>query len=454
MGRRRGFKKFMRKLRHSIQKAAPILSAVSKVASVVPGVGTAAAMGLGAAAAAARGEKLSRVLGAGLTNAIPGVSQAATAIETARALGAGRMLRNMRAPDPARALRKLPALRSVHRTTDTVTREVLRRAPQLLARNPSDIARSTGLSARSIERVLQHGAPLAWMPLTRRAAGLVQRLSSVSPYHYSRDVGGLSTDGLTYTVETGDYPAKIAGKLTGDQNRWRELVAANPQKKKDPKTGNFKTLYAGEVLTLPSSWVKPVSQPTLSSAVVLKSKGIMAAWGKTDGANSAGPSDYGFRPEDVTSNWTDRDRLQLKAFEFWSKMADQSGTLTQAAVDALQRWAEAAVASPPATPATQPDVVFDPDVITSTPSDVPQLPAPTTTPTTQKPPVVSLPIPGIPQLPAPTTMPSDVPQLPAPTTTPTMPPNPTASQVMNTSSSGDPGALLGVAAAAIAALLL
>lgn len=71
-----------------------------------------------------------------------------------------------------------------------------------------------------------------------------------------------------YTVMRGDYPGKIAEKLTGDGGRWPELIRANPHKpvwtrseisklKTKPAgamAGNFKTLYAGERLILPESW--------------------------------------------------------------------------------------------------------------------------------------------------------------------------------------------------------
>ena len=60
----------------------------------------------------------------------------------------------------------------------------------------------------------------------------------------------------TYTVLPGDFPIKIAQKLIHDGNRWPELVAANPLKKK-AVDGNFATLLPGEVLQLPSSWGVP-----------------------------------------------------------------------------------------------------------------------------------------------------------------------------------------------------
>jgi nucleoid-associated protein YgaU len=58
----------------------------------------------------------------------------------------------------------------------------------------------------------------------------------------------------TYTVVSGDSAWRIAQKLTGDGNRWRELRDANPDKPRS-NDGNFKTLFAGEVLKLPDSWV-------------------------------------------------------------------------------------------------------------------------------------------------------------------------------------------------------
>jgi nucleoid-associated protein YgaU len=60
----------------------------------------------------------------------------------------------------------------------------------------------------------------------------------------------------TYTVQSGDYPIKIAQKIVHDGSRWKELVAANPNKKR-AADGNFATLLPGEVLKLPASWTEP-----------------------------------------------------------------------------------------------------------------------------------------------------------------------------------------------------
>jgi len=57
----------------------------------------------------------------------------------------------------------------------------------------------------------------------------------------------------TYTVLSGDSAWRIAQKLAGSGLKWKELVAANPTKKKSAD-GNFATLFAGEVLRVPSSW--------------------------------------------------------------------------------------------------------------------------------------------------------------------------------------------------------
>jgi nucleoid-associated protein YgaU len=57
----------------------------------------------------------------------------------------------------------------------------------------------------------------------------------------------------TYVVQSGDSAWKIAQKLAGSGLKWKELVAANPQKKR-AADGNFATLFAKEVLRVPASW--------------------------------------------------------------------------------------------------------------------------------------------------------------------------------------------------------
>lgn len=74
-------------------------------------------------------------------------------------------------------------------------------------------------------------------------------------------IGALDETGTKYIVEKGDYPARIATKLVGSSTRWKELVAANPQKSKSAD-GNFKFLNAGESLNLPASWQKAAPETT------------------------------------------------------------------------------------------------------------------------------------------------------------------------------------------------
>lgn len=89
-----------------------------------------------------------------------------------------------------------------------------------------------------------------------------RNLSNVSlrAYGLGYEAGALDFTALppVYVVESGDFPSKIAQKLTGDATRWPELVAANPQKSKG-SDGNFKTLFANEKLNLPVSWLPLVA---------------------------------------------------------------------------------------------------------------------------------------------------------------------------------------------------
>jgi hypothetical protein len=65
----------------------------------------------------------------------------------------------------------------------------------------------------------------------------------------------------TYLVKPGDSLYKIAGKLTGVANRWRELPKLNPVLK-----GPDWKIYPNQSLTLPLDWPEipggPVPNPT------------------------------------------------------------------------------------------------------------------------------------------------------------------------------------------------
>ena len=68
----------------------------------------------------------------------------------------------------------------------------------------------------------------------------------------------------TYVVASGDYPIKITQKFTGNGNRWKELIAANPDKPTRPD-GAWTTLLPGEIIVLPSAWNTNVSaRPALA----------------------------------------------------------------------------------------------------------------------------------------------------------------------------------------------
>jgi LysM repeat protein len=64
----------------------------------------------------------------------------------------------------------------------------------------------------------------------------------------------------TYKVRSGDSASKIAASFVHDGTRWKELVAANPNKKR-AHDGNFASLLPGEVLQLPASWTSGAARP-------------------------------------------------------------------------------------------------------------------------------------------------------------------------------------------------
>ena len=102
---------------------------------------------------------------------------------------------------------------------------------------------------------LEHQDALAgqWQEYLRIATAMwdAQRSQPATPPAPPQPV---STGQATYKVLSGDNPSIIARKLTGDANRWRELVNYNCPPKVKASNGNFKTLYAGEVLKLPAGW--------------------------------------------------------------------------------------------------------------------------------------------------------------------------------------------------------
>jgi hypothetical protein len=243
----------------------------------------------------------------------------------------------------------------------------LRRRPTLGALGAAAAARRLGLPTRHvIDARARMPGPLRWTGLPRRVSRMVRRFSPFSGRFLSRgDVMGISADGRTYTVEPGDYGVRIAQKLVGDGNRWRELKAANPEvaKRPDPQRYGL-VIYPGDVLRLPESWWPEVAAEELAAAVVLQSKAILATWSKTAGAAEAGVADYGLRTEDATADWTERDRLMLASFSRWrGKGLSTDGDLTQAHVDELQAWAAEQAALPAPAPAIIPGLPAPPIVL-------------------------------------------------------------------------------------------
>jgi hypothetical protein len=386
--------------------------------------------------------------------------------------------------------------------------ETLKRNPAMASQHPMVLAKQFGTSQQvALEALKKVGGQrlLPWRSMSPRAAGFVQKWARVPMSflsHGTSDTAGLDETGTKYIVEKGDSPFKIALKLTGNGNRWTELKALNADKK-PPITQN---IWTGEVLNIPASWQKPVVQaapspvavssqpaptrpttvstptPTISVAPgILQAKATLVAWGKTDGANQAGVTDYGSTAADLSTSFGPRDKLQLMSFQTWSNKTGHAplvvdGILGPKSLAALQSWAEkraaqavpAAVAAAP-TVTTLPEVVIEakppsaeapipvavvmPAPVVSTPTPVvtvPALPAVASTPA----PVVATPAPVAASAPAPATPPvtatPQAPAAPAPASGSKMGPA-LAGAALGGTLFGLPGAIIGgIAGAAIA----
>jgi nucleoid-associated protein YgaU len=120
-------------------------------------------------------------------------------------------------------------------------------APGLDANIPSNVASAvTNALQTGTDPSQLHGFATAIAPRYPAAANLLatkaNALAIPSP-----------SGAASYRVKAGDSPSKIAASLVGNGNRWKELVAANPQKK-IAANGNFASLVPGEILQLPPSW--------------------------------------------------------------------------------------------------------------------------------------------------------------------------------------------------------
>jgi LysM repeat protein len=179
-------------------------------------------------------------------------------------------------------------------------------------------------------------------------------------------VRGLNADGVTWTIQSGDTLSGIASKVIQDASRWREIVAANPDKPKHPDWGLW--LNPGDVIKLPASWVgapaepvAPIPEPTIvpstpglpeapaevveaveevlpglvgtlptiltggqatsetvSADTILEIKSLLGYWGTAHVADGRNPHvDYPSLNEENQPEWTRRDQSMAQAFNQW-----------------------------------------------------------------------------------------------------------------------------------------
>jgi len=379
-----------------------------------------------AARAVAGGQRLDRAIVQQATRVVPGGSLGRTGLQTALAISrgkpvgraiargatqaaqsyAGRQLRGaavpyfprstrltaaLRSPDPLRGAKLGPVGRpgAFGGVATRLAARAIQRRPVLGTKSSYELARSLGVPATSALAALRKARALRWRPLRSGAARMVGRYASMYPKRFlSRgDTQGLSPDGATWTIEPGDTLYRIAQKLVKDGGRWREIVAANPNVPKHKDWGL--RVYAGDVIVIPADWrPKTAPEPSeVTAAEVLKSKATLKAWSVTDGAQQPGVTNYGTKPEDLSTSWGPRDSLMLTSFSGWrGKGLPTDGELSQAHVDELARWAEersgVKVALPVPSPVVRPEtptdkpgpkpaepvvITFPPDVITGKP---------------------------------------------------------------------------------------
>lgn len=299
---------------------------------------------------------------------------------------------------------------------------------------------------------VSRAAKAAFRPLSMNARSMLVRALP----HMRGEVSGLSETGAEWIVEKGDTGSKIAQKLTGNANRWTELKAVNPKIMSRPAADIKKygfPIYVGDKVQLPSSWIQVVAKPPAQTAPATAStqtappvqmpggdiaaqgqaRTIMAAWGRSDGANEPGVvRDYGGQSELLATAWSSRDTLQASAFaEWWRRNggapAVNNGDWSEDLARALNLWAERKAAQVTntamagggivipslsgtpgtATPATVPATTPTP-VTAAPPGSTPTLTLPTLvvggTPVTVSP--VSLTVPQVTPMAPPTTQPT------------------------------------------------
>jgi hypothetical protein len=317
----------------------------------------------------------------------------------------------------------------------------------------------------SLPRPMRGIARVTHRPLTNRARLYIQNRAG----NIGKDVSGLTQDGK-WLVQAGDTGQKIAKAVTGDQNRWKELIAVNPNNMKvsaDVKAYGFPVYtYKYNPINLPASWVKPATAPQPAPASVPVSvlpqanpvstiltqvstvlapagdaaaqgqaRAILATWGKTDGSNQAGLTDYGGFSEIGATSWSARDVLMAASFGRWfnanvaaqhglSALTPDDGQWNQNLADDLHYWAELKAAA----------------VLPGVPAAVtPATQAPTTSSTQNQPVPSGSPSQSLPQLP-------QLPPLLASGTTPTVTVSPSSTTAQTPSGGGTinlPGITIG-----------
>ena len=103
--------------------------------------------------------------------------------------------------------------------------------------------------------------PVSAVPPSPSSATSTQPTSSGGPPFVSDYPMGYPSS--LYPIRTGDTGETVALRITGDKNRWRELLVTNPTLA-DPKYGI--ALYAGKTLRLPLQWQKPQAPPEVVQA--------------------------------------------------------------------------------------------------------------------------------------------------------------------------------------------
>ncbi len=328
--------------------------------------------------------------------------------------------------------RKVQTLSAVPSATKAVV-DAIKHNPSLMGSSRQLLAQGMRTNAATVNdamAIISKGRSLLpWRSMAPNTVNFIRRYAPNAPItalrHAHTNVGGLDSSGTVYIVEKGDGPWAIAQKLTGNGNRWKELLDYN--KDKNPKID--KNVWVGEPINLPPSWQKPVistSKPnapalpaapppsigpvsdpvnqaatTAASIVpsILQAKAILAAWGKTDGINQSGFPDYGLNPSDMSTSMGPRDTLMLQSFQVWDNKTLNDGLPTDGNLDAktltaLQGWAMARAnavvpsasipVSSPGLPAAPieiiPTVIGGTDVVLPTVTVTPKPPAVSATP--------------------------------------------------------------------------